>query len=203
MGRRDDRRRLRNYLVNKEVQLKIVCINLVYMLIITIVTLIVLLSPILHDMLLSDDLDVQYRAAQSFLILMRRLAPAVVVMLVLNSLHQLFLTHRICGPLVNFAHTFKKISEGDLTRKVFLRKKDYLRAECERINEMVDSLATFIANVKGTNEKLISVIEEGVAQIEDEETKTKMAKTLGTMEEKARLVEKGLSIFELTDKKDS
>lgn len=202
MGRKDNRRRFRNYLVNKEVQLKIVCINLVYMLIITIVTLTVLLSPILHDMLISDDLDVQYRAAQSFLMLMQRLAPAVVVMLVLNSLHQLFLTHRICGPLVNFAHTFKKIAEGDLTRKVFLRKKDYLRAECEKINEMVDSLATFITNVKGTNDKLISVIEDGMAQIEDEETKTKMAKALGTVEEKARLVEKGLSVFELTDKEN-
>lgn len=194
------KRKLRNFLINKEIQLKIVLTNLMYMLIIVIITLSVLLSPLFYDMFMSNDLEVQYKAAQTFLTLAKRLLPALVLMFILVFLHQILLTHRICGPLVNFTHTFKKIAEGDLTRRIVLRPRDYLREECEKINAMVDSLAHFIGNIRVDHERLISVLEEVITKIEDLDTKEKVAEALEIVKREAHLVKKDLSIFKIEDK---
>lgn len=200
MDNKHYKRKLGSYLINKEIQLKIVLTNLAYMLVIIIITLAMLLSPLFYDMFLSSDLDVQYQAAQTFLTLVKRLLPAVILMFVLVFLHQILITHRICGPLVNFTHTFKRIAQGDLTRKVVLRKGDYLREECEKINEMIDSLAHFISNIRGGQEKLISVLEEVMTKIEDLDTKTKIAEALEIVKREAHLMKKNLSVFKIENK---
>ncbi|MFH0812743.1 MAG: methyl-accepting chemotaxis protein [Pseudomonadota bacterium] len=191
------KRKWRNYLINQEIQLKIVLTNLVYMVIVIMISLAVLLSPLMHDMFFSNDLDVQYQAAQTFLTLVKRLVPAVVIMFILIFVHQILITHRICGPLVNFTHTFKRIAEGDLTRKVILRKGDYLRDECEKINEMVDSLSRFIANVRTDSDKLVLLLEEVMGKVEDFDTKKKIAEALAIVKQEALLVKKDLSIFKI------
>lgn len=191
------KRKWRNYLINQEIQLKIVLTNLVYMVIVIMISLAVLLSPLMHDMFFSNDLDVQYQAAQTFLTLVKRLVPAVVIMFILIFVHQILITHRICGPLVNFTHTFKRIAEGDLTRKVILRKGDYLRDECEKINEMVDSLSRFIANIRTDSDKLVLLLEEVMGKVEDFDTKKKIAEALAIVKQEALLVKKDLSIFKI------
>lgn len=197
MGNQRYERKLRNYLINKDVQLKIILTNLVYMLIIAIITLTVLLSPLLQNMFFSDNLDVQYQAAQTFLALMKRLIPAVILMFFLVFVHQTLITHRICGPWVNFTHTFKRIAEGDLTRKVVLRKGDYLGEECEKINLMMNSLASFIANIKKSNEKLVSVLEETLTLVKDPDTKMKIEEALNLAKQEALSVKMGLSVFKI------
>jgi len=147
-----NRRHVNSYLINREVQLKMLSINWAYVLVIIFLTLLVLLSPLLHDMFLADDLDVRYMATQSFLVLIKYLVPAVGVMFLLSFAHQIVFSHRILGPLLNFGHTFERIAEGDLTRKVFIRKRDYLWKESQRINAMIDSLSGIMADIGSSHD---------------------------------------------------
>jgi len=55
-----------------------------------------------------------------------KLPLALFLVALLVFIHQLTLTHHICGPLVNFLNTFNKISQGNLARKVQLRFFDDL-----------------------------------------------------------------------------
>jgi len=199
METKGNRRHLKSYLINQEVQLKMVLINLAYVLVIIFLTLLVLLSPILHDMFLADDLDVQYMAAQSFLVLMKYLVPAVGVMFLLSFAHQIVFSHRILGPLVNFGHTFERIAEGDLTRKVFIRKGDYLWKESERINAMIDSLSRGMADIRSSHEKLISVI-ESMAKTDNVNDERTLEEVLDLLRREALLVKKGLSAFKIAAK---
>jgi hypothetical protein len=50
------------------------------------------------------------------------------------------MVHRICGPLVNFGHTFRRMAQADFTRRVFLRQRDFLHAEALLVNEILDRL---------------------------------------------------------------
>jgi hypothetical protein len=51
------KRKLRNYLINKDLQLRLIRNNLFYLLICVIVTVGILLYPIIHDMMFLPDLE--------------------------------------------------------------------------------------------------------------------------------------------------
>jgi len=111
MGSKKDRK-LKNYLVNNDIQLRLVFTNMLYLLLIIVATMAMVLSPLYHDMFLATDLEIQFKAAQTFLLVTKRLIPSVIAMFTLIFLHQILITHRICGPLINFTKTFKKWREG-------------------------------------------------------------------------------------------
>jgi methyl-accepting chemotaxis protein len=52
----------------------------------------------------------------------------------------LFISHRIAGPMFRFEKELKEIGEGDLTKKVSLRKKDQAQELADCINDMTASL---------------------------------------------------------------
>ena len=113
MKHKMNNRKLKNYLIKKDVQLKIAISNLIYMLLMVTVIVLTILSPLYLDIFQSVDLCNQYFSANMFILLLERLAFSLVVLLILAFVHQIVLTHKFCGPLVNFAKTFKKVSEGD------------------------------------------------------------------------------------------
>lgn len=202
MKKNKHKRLLRNFLINKEIQLKIVLINLLYILLIIIITLAVLLSPILYDMFISNNIDIQYKAAQNFLMLMKHLVPAVCVMFILTFIHQIIFSHRFLGPLINFGHTFNKISDGDFTRNILLRKGDFLQEESEKINEINDSLAKHIDDIKNGHEKLILAIEKAMSDIDDVGSKKEIIDALDIAKKEALIIKDNLSLFKITDKKE-
>ena len=77
------KRKLRNYLINNDLQLRLIRNNLFYLLLCVIVTVSILLYPLIHDMMLLSDLESQYRAAQTFLLLVKWLVPAILMVLIL------------------------------------------------------------------------------------------------------------------------
>ena len=135
-----DQRQLKNYLIRTDIQISIITANLVFLLAVLTVLLAVLLSPLYYDMLHSDELWVQRISGGLFLILLRRVSLAMLLILVLSVIHQVVLSHRFCGPLVNFGHTFDQMAKGVFTRKVNLRKGDFLKPEAEKINQVIDHL---------------------------------------------------------------
>jgi methyl-accepting chemotaxis protein len=129
--------------------------------------------------------------------IIKQLIPALLVILGLYTLHQIIITHRICGPLVNFTHTFSKLAEGDLTRKVYLRQGDYLKKECQKINEMIDGLSGILKRVMTDHEKLITSLEDAMSHVQDIDTKERIASSLEMLKNDASYVTESLSIVKL------
>lgn len=202
MNIRSDRK-LKNIYINKGLQFKIIMTAIIYMLLVLVVTVGAILFPIIYEMLSSNDLNTQYKAAQTFLVLAKRLLPCTIVLFTFFFIHLSILTHRICGPLVNFTNTFSRIATGDLTRKIHLRKGDYLKRECDQINSMIDGLSNHVYSVKVNHDKMSSVLEEALESVEDIDTKKKIENVLAEVKGEASIVTEDLSHFKIeeTDEK--
>jgi methyl-accepting chemotaxis protein len=195
------KRKFRNYLINKDLQLRLIRNNLFYLLICVIVTVSMLLYPLIHDMMFLPDIESQYRAAQTFLLLVKWLVPAILIVLVLFMGHTIITTHRICGPLVNFTHTFDRLAQGDLTRKVYTRKGDYLKSECERINLMIDGISGIINRLFANHNQLLATLQSLNEQAKDTEIKEKLEASLKIIKQDGEYVSDTLSRFKVSVEK--
>jgi len=191
------KRKFRNYLINKDLQLRMIRNNLFYQLICVIVTVSILLYPLVQDMIYSPDLESQYRAAQTFLLLVKWLVPAILILLILFMAHTIITSHRICGPLVNFTHTFESIAKGDLTRKVYLRKGDYFKSECDRLNLMIVGISGLINRLFANYDQLRATLQSLNDQIKDTEIKEKLEASLKIIRQDGEYVSDTLSRFKV------
>ena len=188
-----DRRKLKNYLIRKDIQLKFICINLLFMFLITFVTIFVILFPLISLMYQTDNFELQYQASKAFVVIFKDLPIALVLVLLLFFVQQLVTTHQLCGPLVNFAETFRKIAEGDFTRKVQLRRYDFLHDEKEHINEMIDLLSRIIGNIKEEHHKLLS----GLNEVNIDSSGSESKEALKAAVQQAEIIKEQLSVFKL------
>ena len=189
------RRKLKNYLLSNDTQLRFIVPNLFWMILIIIATMGVVLSPLMIDMFLSDDIEIQYHAAITFLSFIKRLVPTIIAMFVLIFVHQVIITHRICGPLVNFSNTFKKLAEGDFTRKVTIRTDDYMKNDCKNINQMIDGLSDKLTKVGVSNDKLIEAVEKIMNRVDDIKTRDQVLEALELLKREAESVKEDISNF--------
>ena len=196
-------RKLSNYIVDRDLQFRFLASSLIFMLIAVIAVLAIVLLPLVMGMF-SADLDIQYRSAQDFLIIIKKLVPAIILLFLFFSLHQLTATHRIFGPLVNFCHTFSSIKEGNLMRPVHLRQGDCLKKECDKINDMIDGLSQLVAKASNDQKKLISDLENIISRTGDLKTKEELEAALKIVMVDARYVMDPLSQFQVkNDSSDS
>ena len=82
------------------------------------------------------------------------------------------ISHKIAGPVYKFEKTCEKISEGDLTQRVFLRKGDSLIELQSAFNNMIEKLHSVIK----INEDLKKELKEkniGIEKIELADRKIK------------------------------
>ena len=199
MKREANRRQLKNYLVVNKFHLKLLVINLIYVLFIFAVIIGEILFPFYQDMFKINDLYAQHYSAKFFIVLLNRLSIALLVILVFIFLYQVMVNHKFCGPLVNFSNTFRKISQGDLTRKIFLRRHDFLKNEAAQVNEMIDSLSERIMILKKDHDSLLSAL-EGMSKVEMVPGEYQDA--LRTLKKQADICNKHLSEFKIDAIKD-
>ena len=67
----------------------------------------------------------------------------------------LFVSHRIAGPMFRFEKELKEIGEGDLTKKVTLRKNDQAENLAECITEMTASLHEKVSLIRIGLERIL------------------------------------------------
>lgn len=199
MKREANRRQLKNYLVVNKFHLKLLVINLIYVLFIFAVIIGEILFPFYQDMFKINDLYAQHYSAKFFIVLLNRLSIALLVILVFIFLYQVMVNHKFCGPLVNFSNTFQKISQGDLTRKIFLRRHDFLKNEAAQVNGMIDSLSERIMTLKKDHDSLLSAL-EGMSKVEMVPGEYQDA--LRTLKKQADICNKHLSEFKIDAIKD-
>jgi methyl-accepting chemotaxis protein len=160
MKRTANQRQLKNYLVASKIHFKMMLFNLILMLLIFAIVIGAVLYPFYHEIYRIDDIYAQHYSAKFFVVLLDRLSLASVAILLIGLIYQMIINHKFCGPLVNFSHTFKKIAQGDLTRKIYLRQYDFLKNEAAQVNDMIDFLSDHIMTLKKDNDHLLSAIED-------------------------------------------
>jgi len=160
-------RKLRNYLIKRGIQLRIIFHNIVYLFLVAVITLAAAVSPMIKDIAFSGNLEKQYQAAQILLGFLTRWAPLMGLVILFFILYQLTFTHRFLGPLINFIHTFRHVARGDLTRKCHLRKGDYLVDEGKEINLMVDGLSELVVQAQQASDELSDRLQEAIPSLKE------------------------------------
>jgi methyl-accepting chemotaxis protein len=199
MKRTPNRRQLKNYLIANKIHFKLMLANLILLLLVVAVIIGSVLFPFYHEIFKIDDIYAQNYSAKFFIVLLERLSFALVVVFIISLIYQMIINHKFCGPLVNFSNTFQKISQGDLTRKIYLRRYDFLKNEAAQVNNMIDFLSDHIMTFKKNHSRLISTLNE-VSGIEMEQAEYK--ETIEIIRKQADICHNHLSIFKIDGKHD-
>ncbi len=152
-----NRRSWKNYLINKNVQIRITVVNLAYMLLVVLTNTAIMLSSSICNIYYSGDTQF-WKAIDLYALGSEVFTFSLAAIFVLAVVNQMWVTHKFCGPLVNFTNSFKKIAQGDLTRKVVLRSRDLLKEEAGQFNDMMDDLSHHIEALKNDNRLLLSTL---------------------------------------------
>jgi methyl-accepting chemotaxis protein len=148
-------------------------------------------------MYVPGSLDLQYQAAQFFMIILERLPFALFLLLALIFVHQMLIAHRFCGPIINFSHTIRRVTRGDLTRTVRLRRYDFFKEEERYLNDMLHELSHRIGSIKKDHENLARALEDITIQAADSPQAQRSVQALKTALEHSRGMEEHLSVFRL------
>jgi len=192
MKRATNRRHLKNYLIANKIHFKMMLANLTLMLLVFAVVIGEVLYPFYHEIFRIDDIYAQHYSAKFFVVLLDRLSLALIAVLLISLIYQMIINHKFCGPLVNFSHTFKKITQGDLTRKIYLRRYDFLKNEAAQVNDMIDSLSDHIMTLKKDQEHLLSTLNEVSGR---EMERDDYQNALETIRKQAEICDNHLSVF--------
>jgi methyl-accepting chemotaxis protein len=199
MKKTANQRRLKNYLIANKIHFNMMLANLILMLLVFAVVIGAVLYPFYHEIFKINDIYAQHYSAKFFVVLLDRLSLALIAVLLISLIYQMIINHKFCGPLVNFSHTFKKISQGDLTRKIFLRRYDFLKNEASQVNDMIDFLSDHIMTLKKDHEQLLSKLNE-VSGSQTERAEYQNA--LETIRKQAEICQNHLSVFKIDGKDD-
>jgi methyl-accepting chemotaxis protein len=199
MKRTANQRQLKNYLIANKIHFKMMLANLTLMLLVFAVVIGAVLYPFYREIFKIDDIYAQHYSAKFFIVLLDRLSLALIAVLLISLLYQMIINHKFCGPLVNFSHTFKKIAQGDFTRKIFLRRNDFLKTEAAQVNDMIDLLSDHIMTLKKDHEQLLSTLNE-VSGSQTE--RAEYQNVLETLKKQAEICQNHLSVFKIDGKGD-
>lgn len=199
MKRTRNRRQLKNYLIANKIHFKMMIANLILMLLVFVVILGEVLFPFYQEIFTIHDIYAQHYSAKFFVVLLDRISLALVVVLLISLIYQMIINHKFCGPLVNFSNTFKKISQGDLTRKIYLRRYDFLKNEAAQVNDMIDSLSDHIMTLKKDHDQLLSTLKK---ESGSEMERAEYQNCLETIRKQVDICHNHLSIFKIDGKDD-
>jgi len=199
MKRTANRRQLKNYLIANKIHFKMMLANLILIMLVFVVILGMVLFPFYQEIYKFDDIYAQHYSAKFFIVLLDRLSLAFFSVLLVSLIYQMTINHKFCGPLVNFSETFKKFAQGDFTRKIYLRRYDFLKNEATQVNDMIDWLSDHIMNIKKDHERLLSALEDMPgAEMEGGEYQN----ALETLKKQVDICHNHLSIFKLASISD-
>jgi methyl-accepting chemotaxis protein len=154
MDKRSNRRRWRNFLAYPSFQFRLAMIQILFVVMVAMALFLPLLIPFSSGSESPNTALMQYASAELVLQVLDRVGLAIVLISIASVLYHILFSHRLCGPLINMGHTFDRVAAGDITRKVFLRRKDFLKEEAARINTMLAALNTRIIDLKTNQEEL-------------------------------------------------
>lgn len=145
------KRRWKNFIIRNDIQLRMTFYNLLFLFIVIAIVVVATLAPLYAGFQDTENLWAQHFSGKFFIIIIDRLAKISFFIIIIGFVFNLVVSHRFCGPLVSFGKTFQKMKYGDLTRRVYLRRYDYLKPEAAQVNEMMDVLSNKLDDLKQNN----------------------------------------------------
>jgi methyl-accepting chemotaxis protein len=143
---------LRRVLVDG-LQNRLIAVSALHFVLIVLVFASALLVPLIGRMSIEGAYDEEVvAAAHQFLNLHYHLWPPLFLTLALLTLHNIIITHRIAGPLWRIRRELAAIGNGDLSRVVRIRPRDYMCQEADAINSMTQSLRARVERIDERNE---------------------------------------------------
>jgi methyl-accepting chemotaxis protein len=145
----------RRHLLVDRFQYRLIAISVAHFGLVLLVFLLALLLPL---MLRLDDPTATYfeksQVADVLLFFNEQLWLPLAAVFLLLTVHSLFVSHRIAGPLYRFKMVFKAMAEGDLAVRANIRKHDYLHPHAKSLNEMIEALEARIRGLEGETQRL-------------------------------------------------
>ncbi|MEC4668198.1 MAG: methyl-accepting chemotaxis protein [Nitrospirota bacterium] len=130
-------------------QYRFLAVNLIHLFTIFVIFLVTLFVPLAIELdRLMLTLAKKERMLSELLSLHMLVWPPILGTLVLLSIHSVFLSHRVAGPLNQFRRLFKAIAEGNLCVRAKVRKHDYLAKEADSMNEMITTLRMRVQGIE-------------------------------------------------------
>jgi methyl-accepting chemotaxis protein len=105
-------------------------------------------------------------AARVMLLLHGTIWPWISGIILFFGAISIFISHRIAGPLYRIKRSLSKVTQGDLSVVVKLRKWDDLKDLAEHVNILVDELRTFVITLRNDYDLLSDYIQELEQKIE-------------------------------------
>jgi methyl-accepting chemotaxis protein len=99
--------------------------------------------------------------------------------------------------LENFSQTLEKLAQGDLTRRVILRRDDYFKKKSTQINQMIDGFSSIVNKLIEDHQALIQTLDTAIGHIEDLNTEEKLRSSLEAIRQGAHNLENSLSQFKI------
>jgi len=106
-----------------------------------------------------------FQAATHTLYLHAHFWPIVLLSILCVSLPVILLSRRFVGPISRFTAIFDKLRDGHISKPFVLRKNDYLDAELEVINGMLENLRLRLGGIQEDHVRLQSLLEKLKAEI--------------------------------------
>ena len=166
MASHKNKRKIRNLLVNFRVQNRVIVVNLLFMMLILVLTVSIIYTH-LNESETGDSSILNFPLGDLNISLSLKLIFLYTLLLLtflLSIICQLWMNHRVCGPLVNFCNTYKRIAGGDYIKRIRLRKNDLLQEEADQFNEMVTRISEMVNELKTENEKLNSAVKDAMKE---------------------------------------
>ncbi|MFN3480951.1 MAG: HAMP domain-containing protein [Thermodesulfovibrionales bacterium] len=82
----------------------------------------------------------------------------------------LFLSHRIAGPLYRFEKSIEEIIKGNLSFRIKLRKKDEAKELAEAINRMIETLSSYLSQIRAITDDIETNLLETKKAIEEQKS---------------------------------
>jgi methyl-accepting chemotaxis protein len=159
MRKKHNNRDWKNLLIKPKIQFRIVLINLICMFLVVGINTAVMFSSSICN-IYYEGADGLLKFIDMYTLSSEVLTFSLAAIFILAIISQVLLTHKICGPLVNFSNSFQRMSQGDLTRPIKLRSGDLLSEESKQFNTMLSNLSGHIGDLRQDNRILFAILKE-------------------------------------------
>jgi methyl-accepting chemotaxis protein len=149
--------RRRTFLVNKNLQFRLLCITLGYVIFFLLILSLALFAPLMAN-LKAEGGKISKEALESannLIFLHNNFWLPSLLCLVFIAIHSVRTSHRIAGPMYRLNMLIESIKQGILPAPLSrLRKGDYLTEEFSNVNEMLDNLRLKLNDIRASHEDL-------------------------------------------------
>ena len=179
-----------------QLQYQLLAVNVAYFFIILLIFVILLYAPLVMQLNSAEPYLAQEHAAQQFLFLDEKVWLPLLLTFSCLTVHSIFMSHRIAGPLYQLRRLLDAVGDGNLAVRATLREKDYLRKEEAAINTMIDKLSRRIRSVEEQAGELRTRL-GGLRTAITSGARGEVLRQLGTLDEIAEALNSALRQFEI------